>query len=91
MQPVNTRTIQNQILPQVQKKAAEHKQAPDFSTSKSRNTAALPEDIVNLSSVSQKSTQNTSQSRTPSTPVSQPEKESLLKTSDGKMTFSTYA
>jgi hypothetical protein len=90
MQPVNTSTIQNQISPPVQKKPTEQRQAP-ASSSKSRNETKLPEDIVTLSSASKSSTQSTSQTRTPSTPVSQPEKESLLKTSDGKMSFSTYA
>ncbi len=92
MQPVTTSTIQSQTTSLIQNKTPEQKPSTRTTTGAPKKAGRLdfPQDIVNLSTsaaVSQTSLDN----KKPSAVVSNAEKEALLKTSSGKISFSTYA
>ena len=89
MQPITTRTVQNQIAEEIQKKTSDQNQAPAKKTTdvQSTNSATIPEDIVSLSTAS---IVESAKNKKPSTPVSRAEKESLLNNSSSKPNISTY-
>lgn len=89
MLSVNTSNIQNQNTTPIQKKSSDQNQKPVKSAAnfKNGNTVNFPEDVVSLSTSITRNPEN----KKPSTPVSNAEKGALLKTSDGKPSFSIYA
>lgn len=91
MQSVTTTNLQNQTIPiQKERSGQEQKPLKAAADPQNGNTLSLPEDIVNLSA-STTATLSPTNSKKPSTVVSSEEKDALLKTSSGKISFSTYA
>ena len=91
MQSVTTTKLQNQTIP-IQKERSGQEQKPLKTAAEPQKGNALnfPDDIVHLS-VSKAVAQSPANSKKPSTVVSNEEKDALLKTSSGKISFSTYA
>lgn len=91
MQSVTTTNLQNQTIPiQKERSGQEQKPLKAAAAPQKGNTSSLPEDIVNLSA-STPAPQSPTNSKKPSIVVSNEEKDALLKTSSGKISFSTYA
>lgn len=90
MQPINAGTIQKPITTPLHKASTDQRQKPVKTDSPKERTGTtpLPEDVVNLSS---ESISQSSKNSTPSIPVSNEEKNALLKPAAKKINFSTYA
>jgi hypothetical protein len=92
MPSVNIHTVRNQIFTTVKNSSSEQNQKPVKTavTAQGGSYINFPEDIVTLST-SSSITQSSSKDIQPSTPVSNPERNTLLKTSSGRTGFFTYA
>lgn len=92
MSIVHSSTVQSQTSAAIQKAPPEQTQKPVKTAADTRggHPATFPEDIVNLST-SQAVTLISSKGIQPSTPVTNSEKSTLLKTSSGRTGFSTFA
>ncbi|MDD2271994.1 MAG: hypothetical protein PHP95_03100 [Desulfuromonadaceae bacterium] len=92
MQPVTAGTIQSQTTTLIRNKTPEQKTSTRTTAGETKKTGTLdfPQDIVNLSTSAAVS-QSSLDSKKPSAVVSNAEKDALLKTSSGKISFSTYA